>query len=72
MSAFAFYFGPSLCARAALDGYCRLAGICFLEAMRRNLVGVGRLVELFDLSGKHALITRSINHPVPPMEMSSR
>ncbi|MGO8096954.1 mandelate racemase [Rhizobium leguminosarum] len=34
-------FGPSLIARAVLDAYCRLAGISFFEAVRRNLVGIG-------------------------------
>ncbi|MDR9784511.1 mandelate racemase [Rhizobium redzepovicii] len=34
-------FGPSLIARAALDAYCRLAGISFFDAVRGNLVGVG-------------------------------
>ncbi|AHF88347.1 mandelate racemase (plasmid) [Rhizobium leguminosarum bv. trifolii WSM1689] len=34
-------FGPSLIARAALDAYCRLAGISFFEAVRGNLVGIG-------------------------------
>ncbi|MFH7572152.1 hypothetical protein, partial [Pseudomonas syringae group genomosp. 7] len=34
-------FGPSLIARAALDAYCRLAGISFFEALRGNLVGIG-------------------------------
>ncbi|MBB2671583.1 UNVERIFIED_ORG: hypothetical protein GGE44_001134 [Rhizobium esperanzae] len=34
-------FGPSLVARAALDAYCRLAGISFFDAVRRNLVGIG-------------------------------
>ncbi len=34
-------FGPSLIARAALDAYCRLAGISFFDAVRRNLVGIG-------------------------------
>lgn len=29
------------------------------------------LCELLDLSGKRAPITRSIDHPVPPIEMSS-
>ncbi|MGO8083918.1 mandelate racemase [Rhizobium leguminosarum] len=35
-------FGPSLIARAALDAYCRLSGISFFEAVRGNLVGIGR------------------------------
>ncbi|MBX5128937.1 mandelate racemase [Rhizobium lentis] len=34
-------FGPSLVARAALDAYCRLAGLSFFDAVRRNLVGIG-------------------------------
>ncbi|MGO6682719.1 mandelate racemase [Rhizobium leguminosarum] len=34
-------FGPSLIARAALDAYCRLAGISFFGAVRGNLVGIG-------------------------------
>ncbi|MBX5162785.1 MULTISPECIES: mandelate racemase [unclassified Rhizobium] len=34
-------FGPSLIARAALDAYCRLAGISFFDAVRQNLVGIG-------------------------------
>ncbi|OWV75585.1 mandelate racemase [Rhizobium sp. R339] len=34
-------FGPSLIARAALDAYCRLAGISFFDAVRSNLVGIG-------------------------------
>ncbi|PDT17851.1 mandelate racemase [Rhizobium sp. J15] len=34
-------FGPSLIARAALDAYCRLAGISFFDAVHRNLVGIG-------------------------------
>ncbi|KZS50544.1 mandelate racemase [Rhizobium anhuiense] len=34
-------FGPSLIARAALDAYCRLAGLSFFEAVRGNLVGIG-------------------------------
>ncbi|PKA38966.1 mandelate racemase [Rhizobium sullae] len=34
-------FGPSLIARAVLDAYCRLAGISFFDAVRRNLVGIG-------------------------------
>lgn len=34
-------FGPSLIARAALDAYCRLAGISFFDAVRCNLVGIG-------------------------------
>ncbi|WP_064806770.1 MULTISPECIES: hypothetical protein [unclassified Rhizobium] len=34
-------FGPSLVARAALDAYCRLAGISFFDAVRRNLIGIG-------------------------------
>ena len=34
-------FGPSLIARAALDAYCRLAGISFFDAVRGNLVGIG-------------------------------
>ncbi|MBX5200088.1 mandelate racemase [Rhizobium sp. NZLR1] len=34
-------FGPSLIARAALDAYCRLAGISFFDAVRRNLIGIG-------------------------------
>ncbi|EJC82999.1 Mandelate racemase / muconate lactonizing enzyme, C-terminal domain [Rhizobium leguminosarum bv. trifolii WSM2297] len=34
-------FGPSLIARAALDAYCRLRGLSFFDAVRRNLVGVG-------------------------------
>lgn len=34
-------FGPALIARAALDGYCRLAGVSFFDAVRRNLVGIG-------------------------------
>lgn len=34
-------FGPSLIARAALDAYCRLAGISFFDAVRHNLVGIG-------------------------------
>ncbi|ANM06533.1 TIM barrel domain-containing protein (plasmid) [Rhizobium phaseoli] len=34
-------FGPSLVARAALDAYCRLAGISVFDAVRGNLVGIG-------------------------------
>ncbi|OOO20218.1 mandelate racemase [Rhizobium sophoriradicis] len=34
-------FGPSLVARAALDAYCRLAGISFFDAVRRNIIGIG-------------------------------
>ncbi|EJC72205.1 hypothetical protein Rleg10DRAFT_0611 [Rhizobium leguminosarum bv. trifolii WSM2012] len=34
-------FGPSLIARAALDAYCRLAGMSFFDAVRGNLVGIG-------------------------------
>jgi hypothetical protein len=34
-------FGPSLIARAALDAYCRLAGISFFDAVRHNRVGIG-------------------------------
>ncbi|MBB3351503.1 hypothetical protein FHT70_001420 [Rhizobium sp. BK049] len=34
-------FGPSLIARAALDAYCRLAGISFFDAVRGNHVGIG-------------------------------
>ncbi|PDS32289.1 mandelate racemase [Rhizobium phaseoli] len=34
-------FGPSLIARAALDAYCRLAGISVFDAVRGNLVGIG-------------------------------
>ncbi|MGO8337696.1 mandelate racemase, partial [Rhizobium ruizarguesonis] len=34
-------FGPSLIARAALDAYCRMAGISFFDAVRGNLVGIG-------------------------------
>ncbi|MGO8118334.1 mandelate racemase [Rhizobium leguminosarum] len=34
-------FGPSLIARAALDAYCRFAGISFFGAVRGNLVGIG-------------------------------
>ncbi|WP_064695244.1 hypothetical protein [Rhizobium aegyptiacum] len=34
-------FGPSIVARAALDAYCRLAGISFFDAVRRNLIGIG-------------------------------
>ncbi|MGO4481806.1 mandelate racemase [Rhizobium pisi] len=34
-------FGPSLIARAALDAYCRMAGISFFDAVRRNIIGIG-------------------------------
>ncbi|MBX4924347.1 mandelate racemase [Rhizobium binae] len=34
-------FGPSLIARGALDAYCRLAGISFFDAVRRNVIGIG-------------------------------
>ena len=33
-------FGPALLDRAALDALCRLAGVSFYEAMRRNLPGI--------------------------------
>lgn len=33
-------FGPALLERAALDALCRLAGVSFYEAMRRNLPGI--------------------------------
>lgn len=33
-------FGPALIARAALDAWCRLAGVAFYEAVRRNLIGM--------------------------------
>lgn len=34
-------FGPALIARAALDAWCRLAGMSFHDAVRRNLIGMG-------------------------------
>ena len=38
-------FGPALIARAALDAYCRLAGISFFDAVRTNLIGMeGRML----------------------------
>jgi hypothetical protein len=40
-NALAAGFGPSLIARAALDAYCRLAGISVFDAVRHNLVGIG-------------------------------
>jgi len=33
-------FGPALIDRAVLDGACRLLGVSFFEAMRRNLAGI--------------------------------
>lgn len=33
-------YGPALIARAALDAWCRLAGVSFFEAVQRNLIGM--------------------------------
>lgn len=49
-------FGPALIARAALDGYCRLAGVSFFEAVRRNLVGIGGEMLPEDIDGAAAVL----------------
>ncbi|TCA47111.1 mandelate racemase [Rhizobium leguminosarum bv. viciae] len=56
-------FGPSLIARAALDAYCRLAGISFFEAVRGNLVGIGGPMLPDDIDADAALAVLSDLRP---------
>ncbi|MGR9439430.1 mandelate racemase (plasmid) [Rhizobium leguminosarum] len=56
-------FGPSLIARAALDAYCRLAGISFFEAVRCNLVGIGGPMLPDDIDADAALAVLSDLRP---------
>jgi len=44
-------YGPALLDRAILDGLCRIAGISFFEAVRRNLPGIRRSTLTPDLDG---------------------
>ncbi|GLQ08584.1 mandelate racemase [Devosia yakushimensis] len=53
-NALAAGFGPALIARAALDGYCRLAELSFFDAVRRNLIGVGGEMLPSDIDGTAA------------------
>jgi hypothetical protein len=56
-------FGPSLIARAALDAYCRLAGISFFEAVQGNLVGIGGPMLPDDIDADAALVVLSDLRP---------
>ncbi|RXT19649.1 mandelate racemase [Rhizobium leguminosarum] len=56
-------FGPALIARAALDAYCRLAGISFFDAVRSNLVGIGGPMLPDDIDADVALAVLSDLRP---------
>lgn len=64
-NALAAGFGPALIARAALDGYCRLAGLSFFDAVRRNLIGVGGEMLPGDIDGTAAEAVLATLRPGP-------
>ncbi len=46
-------FGPALIDRAILDGLCRLLGLTFFDAIRRNMPGIDVAPHTPDLAGFH-------------------
>lgn len=47
-------FGPALIARAALDAWCRLAGLSFFDAVSHNLIGMAGEFLPADIGAGHA------------------
>jgi hypothetical protein len=58
-------FGPALLARAALDAGCRLEGLSFQAAIRRNLVGIGGTELPADLGAVDCAAVLSALQPAP-------
>lgn len=58
-------FGPALIARAALDAWCRLAGLSFFDAVGRNLIGMAGEFLPADISAEQAAAVLASLRPLP-------
>ena len=58
-------FGPALIARAALDAWCRLAGVSFFDAVGGNLIGMAGEFLPSDISADQASSVLASLRPLP-------